>query len=285
MVTVRDVTGFEARGITFDGNYPARAGGTGVALQFFNVKNASVRGCRFQNVPGVGVSLTTVSQVWVEGNTFEHTWSSAVRLNTPTTANRRIWIRNNHIVGAQLNGIGGNAAIQSQGGTIQEHIWVENNYVASSGVVGIGLDSVAYGWIRGNRVIGNGSRGEGIAFTGQHIVVSRNTVDGSTAAGILFWAVPGQSSDVEIVDNTCRSSAQGVALVWGKDFVTIQNVEVRGNMLTGNAGFGVQSYKAPGVTHVAWENIRLTDNNLAGNARGPRNFINASSVVALGNTS
>jgi hypothetical protein len=274
IIDIRDTANVTVEYLTVRGNYPNAT--SGYALRVNNTSSLTVHDCAFVKTPDVAVSLGNVRQARIANCLFDSSGTSSVRLQDPGSGNSNadITIENNTFKNANVTIKRGHAAIQSQGGACQHtRITVRNNYVESR-YVGIGLDAIDYSTVTGNRVVGNGAWGEGIAFTGSNNRIASNVVNYNYAAGVLQWGVNYRSNDNNVIENnTCWDNSQGVAIVCGEPGTLLRNLTVRGNRCYSQTAshpqkWGVQSYKYNGNADFQWINVSITNNDLRGNTEG-----------------
>jgi len=274
-----DMTGFEMisisnvqiENLTIKGTNPKAAWGYGVMT--WDARNVTFNACRFTNLPDSAIYLIRSHEVAVTGCEFQTIRTSGVRLAPAGEgfSNSHVRIQENTFVGINYARIGGHSAIHCHGepGVKNEHIWIENNHIESEGI-GIGLDDVDYATVTGNRIIGNGVEGEGIAFTGSNNVISGNVINNAYAAGVLNWAVAYRSNENNVISgNTCWDNSQGIAIVCGEQHSLINNLDVRNNRCYAEKSnskqqYGVQHY-FDGASEFKWQNVRIVDNDLRGN--------------------
>ncbi|MDI3340500.1 MAG: right-handed parallel beta-helix repeat-containing protein [Sphaerobacter sp.] len=263
----------------------------GEAIHLTDASDITIQQCRFTHLPDTAVGLIRVARVTVADCEFSDVQGSGVRLHDPGAggANAYVYVRGNTFKDVAKWDAAGHAAVQAHGGAgfTQAHVWVENNYVESRSV-GIGLDAVDYATVINNRIVGNGVRGEGIAFTGAHNRIEGNQINNAYAAGILVWGVNYRAiADNVIQGNTCWDNAQGIAIVCGQDGTVIDGLQVVGNRCYASSPasrqqFGVQSY-IDGATDFTWVNVVIAHNDLRGNTVGPINLVPPSQATITNN--
>ena len=268
--------------IGFDGNYPTLTTGSG--LSFVAVDDVEVINCRFTDMHQVAISFAgECNRIIIEGNYIDNCGLSGIRFGG--SPDRYVWIRNNYIKDPNGEATGGHSGIQIQGSGTHQYFWIEKNYIENSGTVGIGADLLEFGWIRDNYIYGNGSTGECIALAGSYVEISGNKVTNAGSAGILFFATDAHYSHINIKGNFCWANiTNGIALVWGVDNVTMQYINVEGNISLANAR-GIQSYKNSGGFTSAWQDITIWFNQLYGNITEAINLINGADVTLFANKS
>jgi hypothetical protein len=281
-------------GMTLDSNYPTSTTGGGILLT--DITDARISGVCFTDIGDSAIDIVRGDRVWVSESYFSNIKRSGVIMDDPvsTGANSYVWVERNYFNNVNVAGTAGAAAVQSYGTTTgtQEHVWVRDNYINNSGSVGIGLDRVFYATVSGNRIIGNGTNGEGIALSGSHINVTDNQINGCGSAGVMLFAVAAFKSEyVAISGNTLWDNyGQGVALVWGADNVVMASIYVTNNTAFDTAtapvqAYGVQSYFSTGGTGDTWSDVVVAHNNLVGNATSALSLQNSTDVATFNNKS
>ncbi len=277
----------EIQGITVHGAHDSSE--YGFAIRTYAVENLNIHHCRFLNIPDTAVSLRNVRRAWVSNCQFETIRMSGVRLEDPDegNANQDIWVQGNTFRNTVTSRNGGHSAIQAHHRSRHERITVEENDIASL-YVGIGLDALDHSVVRNNRILGNGERGEGIAFAGSNNVVTGNTINHCYAAGILEWGVAYRDNVNNLIEhNTCWDNGQGIAIVCGEAGTVIENVTISENRCYSASAdhpqnFGIQSYINP-TTEFVWRNVAIVNNDLRGNAVGPMSLVPPSEARIEGN--
>lgn len=253
------------------------AGGTGTTAEFSpssgTIDRATALGLYSLNAGGSGIVFTNVSNAQAERNTVETSGLTGIYSNG---SNQFVKIRNNTVIDCNRSATSGHGGIlAAEVASTQQDISIEANRVTMSSAglnkVGIGVNGGNTILISGNRVIGNNSGGECIAVTADNVRITENEVNNSIAAGILFYATAGGFSNVIIAANLAYDNAQGIAIVWGANSITIQNVMIYGNRAydTGAAPVqtqGIQAYDGAAFTGKAVKNFHIFGNVLVGNA-------------------
>jgi nitrous oxidase accessory protein NosD len=282
VITVDGTSNVTIQGCKFDGDYPDITGGYGVLVadsSFVTVQNNL-----FTNQGTTGVSLQDSTDTFVRLNRFETIQKSGVRIEEADgSGSHRIFVEDNYFKDVVVDGTGGHAAflVANGSGTTPEHdyIYARRNYIQNSGAVGIGYNGADYSEITGNRIIGNGTNGECIAFDGAYLLVDGNTVNGCGSYGIMYYGVSyHENGHVRISDNISWDNAsQGVSLVWGQGSVTFDDVWIANNRAYDTAtapaqNYGIQFFGADGVTPEHPSNIIVVGNDFATNATGGFNY-------------
>jgi hypothetical protein len=290
-LTVSGTSRVTVAGCTIDGDWPTRTGGRGIQVQ--NTSYLRLVELRIEDTADLAVNLCSSSYIWITDSSFFHTQFSAIHVGEGgcTGTLHNLHFERNVFENAPTTAAVGHSAIQSDGDAAQHHTWIVGNRVLSTGHVAIGYGGwgARFGvpddlWITGNYIKGNTSTGgEALATGGSRVHVVDNELDGAVAACILFWAYGSGSpvyEDVEIRGNTGRNCAQGLALVWGQEGVSMKRVVVADNVFHNNS-FGIQSY-LDGATSPTWSDILVHGNVLTGNGQST-SFVNAAAVTMADN--
>lgn len=289
IVTVKETSNVEIvhLGMTSLG----QPGDGGSAIELVDAADVTIQHCHIATIPDTAIGLTRVTRVTIEDSTFYDVLGSGIRMHHPGEggANTYVTVRRNTFVNVAQWDPAGHAAVQSHGGYgfTQAHVWVEENYIESRSV-GIGLDAVDYAVVARNRVVGNGERGEGIAFTGSHNRIEANEVNNCDAAGILLWGVEYRPIENNVIEgNTCWDNAQGIAVVCGRDGTVINGLQILGNRCYASSPaspqkFGIQSY-INRATDFRWVDVLIAGNDLRGNTHGPINLVRGSDATIVDN--
>ena len=280
--------GVDIRGLTIQGAHGASD--FGYAVRTNDVVDLNIQDCRFVNIPDTAVSLGYVRHASITNCQFQTIGNSGIRLQDPgdDSANHDIVIEHNTFTNVVTSLNRGHAAIQSQGGLARhERITVKDNIIDTH-YVGIGLDSIDYGIVANNRVLGNGELGEGIAFTGSNTSITGNAINQCYAAGILQWAVSYRPNNDNIIEgNTCWNNGQGIAIICGEPGTLVESLLVTGNRCYSASvehpqNYGIQSYINP-TREFTWKNVAIVDNDLRGNAVGAINLAPPSEALVEDN--
>ncbi|MCH5375373.1 MAG: hypothetical protein JJ992_15485, partial [Planctomycetes bacterium] len=189
LIHIDDVDGVSIRDVRMRGT-----AGSNVAtdlIRIYDSSNLVFNGLDLGMAPGSGVAGGNVHDLQVLNSSFQDLGLSGVRADDsgPGGINSHWRIADSRFERIDQRRIAGHAAVQSNGFSLNEWFWVERNVIENSeaGTVGIGLDAVRHAWVTDNYIRGSGEAGlgEGIAVTGQDIVVARNEVLESAAAGVL----------------------------------------------------------------------------------------------------
>jgi polygalacturonase len=274
VLNTADVT-IEQLGVT--GNYPDSSWGYAVVAG--DTSRLKIDGCAFKNTPETAVSLWGVDDVSVTSTRFENIAASGVRLEN-AQLNENVVVRDCVFVGVNAAQISGHAAVQCHGSVeaLHRNVWIERNHIESRGV-GLGLDSINYGTIANNRIIGpNDWAVEGIAFSGSNNTLLGNEINNARAAGILLWAVASQPNDNNLIDaNHCYDNQLGIGIACDKGTPSVTNLTITRNTCfdtdsgSQDQSYGVQWYVDTnyGGATFTWSNIQVTYNDLSGNLVGP----------------
>jgi len=263
----------------------------GVAI--YNGEHVIVQGCNFDDVKMGVTGNTDTNYISVLNCIINETDYSGIRAQAVTAPSHHL---NWTITGNSLSRINsgsntGHAAIQTHGASSGDiaNFTIQYNECdcTTYGTVGIGLDKLATSTVSNNNVLKDaGTKGEGIAISGQNVTITENYIRNPYAGGITVWSTPasepaGLTSDITITNNRVERTAkhsryhtgQAIALVWTDDASTLTNITVANNCLSGSS-YEIQSYKKVGVTvATAYSNVNITDNNMWDSLTGPYNWL------------
>lgn len=292
IITV-NASGFKLHDIALNGN--TGGGGTAVGVRLGNssalTENHSVYRVHFSNFGSVALLVSWVNNFAIRDNLFTGTLQrSCVRIGDGINPTSNGTIASNECTNPDELAALSDSGFHANGSTstqIITHItWRDNRVHINDGSAPTARVCFQLNNIKDSSVVNNycdkaidathGSGGEGIAFTGEGVLIEGNHVSGSAVVGILDWLTTNGYKHHQIKNNYSYNNAAGFAIVVGNNSLTATDIELSGNHAY-DAGattqtVGLESYLGAGVTTISYSHAAAHDNFFDGNINAATNM-------------
>lgn len=288
-----NASGFKIHDLYLNGN--SVGGGTAVCMRLGNssalTSNHSVYGLRIANCGSVALLVSWANNFTIHDNVFTGLLQrSCVRVGDGTNPVTNGTIYSNECTNPDELAALSDSGFHVNGSTsslIVSHItWQSNRvHITDGGALtaracfqlnNIKDSSVIYNYCDKAIDATHGSGGEGIAFTGENILVEGNSVSGSAVVGILEWLTANGYKHHQIKNNFSYNNAAGFAIVVAANGMTATDIQITGNHAwdagAGTQTVGLESYLGPGVTTISYANVAAFDNFFDGNINQATNM-------------